>query len=104
LARQCSTSVGLVDLAGIACGSDAVRGRLADFSSNAFGAAIADAVFERDLETIGVVALDHRFSVGASGVGLGLARALVASSRVKSNAPNAGSDAPVGGPAASLAG
>ena len=43
-------------------------------------------------------------SVGASGLGLGLARALVASGRVKSNAPDAISDAPVGGPAACLAG
>ena len=58
----------------------------------------------RDLETIGTVALDHRVSVGASGIGLGLARALVASGRVKSNAPSAISEAPVGGPAACLAG
>ena len=50
------------------------------------------------------VALDHRLSVGASGIGLGLARALVASGRVKSNAASAIADAPVGGPAACLAG
>ena len=35
------------------------------------------------------VALDHRLSVGASGIGLGLARALVASGKVKSNAASA---------------
>src|SRR6266516_3814118 len=103
LARQSKTKVGLVDLADIARGPAAVRARLADLSSKGFGAAIADAVFERDLETIGAVALDHPLSVGASGLGLGLARALVTSRRVKSNAPNA-SDAPVGGPAACLAG
>ena len=73
-------------------------------SKKGFGAAIADAVFDRDLETIGKVALDHRVSVGASGLGLGLARALVASGKVTSNAPNAISEAPVGGPAACLAG
>ena len=50
---------------------------------NGIGAAIIDAVFDRDLETIGGVALDHRLSVGASGIGLGLARALVASGKVK---------------------
>jgi 3-dehydrotetronate 4-kinase len=50
------------------------------------------------------VALDHRVSVGASGLGLGLARALVASGRVAANAPGAISDSPVGGPAACLAG
>src|SRR5437773_4734755 len=104
LARQSKTRVGLVDLAEIARGPDVVRARLADLSSKGFGAAIADAVFERDLETIGAVALDHRLSVGASGLGLGLARALVASGRVKPDAPNAISDAPVGGPAACLAG
>ena len=87
LARQSKTRIGLVDLADIARGPDAVRARLADLAGKGFGAAIADAVFERDLETIGAVALDHRVSVGASGIGLGLARALVASGRVKSNAP-----------------
>jgi uncharacterized protein YgbK (DUF1537 family) len=104
LARQSKTKVGLVDLALIARGPDAVRARLAEFAGQGFGAAIADAVFERDLETIGTVALDHRVSVGASGVGLGLARALVASGRVKANAATAISDKPVGGPAACLAG
>jgi len=89
LARQSNTKVGLVALAAIARGPDAVRARLAELAQNGFGAAIADAVFEPDLETLGTVALDHRVSVGASGLGLGLARALVASGRVKANAPGA---------------
>ncbi|MFL6814329.1 MAG: 3-oxo-tetronate kinase [Bradyrhizobium sp.] len=104
LARQSKTRIGLVALADIARGPDAVRARLADLAKKGFGAAIADAVFDADLETIGAVALDHRLSVGASGVGLGLARALVASGRVKPNASDAISEAPVGGPAACLAG
>jgi uncharacterized protein YgbK (DUF1537 family) len=104
LARQSRIKVGLVDLADIARGADAVRARLADLAGKGLGAVIADAVFERDLETIGKVALDHRVSVGASGLGLGLARALVASGRVASNAPNALAEAAVGGPAACLAG
>jgi len=104
LARQSRTKIGLVDLAVLARGPDAVRARLAELAAKGFGAVIADAVFERDLETIGKVALDHRVSVGASGIGLGLARALVASHRVKPNAANAISDAPIGGPAACLAG
>ncbi len=62
LARQSKTGVGLVDLADIARGRDVVRARLADLSAKGFGAVIADAVFERDLETIGAVALDHRVS------------------------------------------
>jgi 3-dehydrotetronate 4-kinase len=104
LARQSKTKVGLVALADIAGGADAVRARLADLSGKGFGAVIADAIFERDLETIGAVALDHRVSVGASGLGLGLARALVASRLVKSDTSDAISDSPVGGPAACLAG
>jgi len=70
LARQSGTKVGLVGLADIARGPDAVRARLGDLSAKGFGAAIADAVFDRDLETIGAVALDHRLSVGASGIGV----------------------------------
>jgi uncharacterized protein YgbK (DUF1537 family) len=104
LARQSKTSIGLVDLAVIARGADAVRARLKDLATKGFGAAIADAVFERDLEAIGEVALDHRVSVGASGLGLGLARALVVSGAVQSIAAEAVSDAPVGGLAACLAG
>jgi len=103
LARQSQTKISLVDLAAVARGPDAVRARLADLSGKGFGAAIVDAVFDSDLETIGNVAVDHRLSVGASGFGLGLARALVASGRVKPGASTT-SDAPVGGPAACLAG
>jgi uncharacterized protein YgbK (DUF1537 family) len=104
LARQCKTKVGLVDLAVIARGPDAVRAHLAELAKTGFGAAIADAVFERDLETIGIVALDHRVSVGASGIGLGLARALVSLGRARASAATDMSGKPVGGPAACLAG
>jgi 3-dehydrotetronate 4-kinase len=104
LARQSKTAIGLVDITVVARGRDAVRARLADLARQGIGAAIVDAVFDRDLETIGNVALDHRLSVGASGIGLGLARALVASSKVKPSASSAIAEAPVGGPAACLAG
>jgi uncharacterized protein YgbK (DUF1537 family) len=104
LARQSKSKIGLVDLAAVARGRDAVRARLADLAAKGFGAAVVDAVFDRDLETIGAVALDHRLSVGASGFGLGLARALVASGRVRADAPDVVADVPVGGPAACLAG
>ncbi|MEO6843409.1 MAG: 3-oxo-tetronate kinase [Bradyrhizobium sp.] len=104
LARQSRTRIGLVDLAVLSRGSDAVREKLAELAGQHVGAAIVDAVFDADLATIGTVALDHRLSVGASGIGLGLARALVKSGRAASNASNAISDLPVGGPAACLAG
>lgn len=109
LARQSGTKIGLVDLAAVARGPDAVRARLAELAAEGVGAVIIDAVFDRDLETIGAVALDHTLSVGASGIGLGLARALVASGQAAShaNTPDANTlndMAPVGGPAACLAG
>ena len=104
LARQSKTKIGLVELAVLARGPDAVRARLAELAGKGIGAVIVDAVFDRDLETIGAVALDVRLSVGASGIGLGLARALVASGKVKAQAPNAVLDAVVGGLAACLAG
>jgi 3-dehydrotetronate 4-kinase len=103
LARQSQTKIALVDLSVVARGPDAVRARLADLSRSGVGAGIIDAVFDRDLETIGAVALDHRLSVGASGIGLGLARAIVAASGGKAKAVDATSEA-VGGPAACLAG
>jgi uncharacterized protein YgbK (DUF1537 family) len=101
LARQSRTAIGLADLAVVARGPAALRRRLAEMAG--IGAVIADAVFESDLETLGVVALDHRVSVGASGLGLGLARALVGSGRVRAAAAGA-VGAPVGGLAACLAG
>jgi uncharacterized protein YgbK (DUF1537 family) len=104
LTRQSNGKIGLVDLAVLSCGADAVRIKLAELAKQGVGAAIIDAVFDPDLETIGAVALDHRLSVGASGIGLGLARALVASGRAGSNAPGTKADAPVGGPAVCLAG
>ncbi|MBB4263683.1 MULTISPECIES: 3-oxo-tetronate kinase [unclassified Bradyrhizobium] len=104
LARQSGTQIGLVDLATVTRGADAVRARLAELAGKGIGAAIIDAVFDRDLETIGLVAAEHRLSVGASGIGLGLARALVSTGKVKSARANGETGAAVGGPAACLAG
>jgi uncharacterized protein YgbK (DUF1537 family) len=104
LARQSKTQIGLVDLATVTRGAEAVRARLAELAGKGIGAAIIDAVFDRDLETIGLVAAEHRLSVGASGIGLGLARALVSTGKVKSVAASSEAGAAVGGPAACLAG
>ncbi|MDF0580069.1 3-oxo-tetronate kinase [Bradyrhizobium yuanmingense] len=103
LARQSSTQIGLVDLATVARGAEAVRARLAELAARGIGAAIIDAVFDRDLETIGLVAAEHLLSVGASGMGLGLARALVSTGKVKP-ALSSETGAAVGGLAACLAG
>ncbi|KQP08127.1 serine kinase [Methylobacterium sp. Leaf99] len=101
LARQSTAPVGLVDLPIVAAGPAAVAARLDALAAEGMGAAIADAVFESDLETLGKAALRHPLSVGASGLGLGLARALVAAGR---GGRGTDADAPVGGHAACLAG
>jgi uncharacterized protein YgbK (DUF1537 family) len=100
LVRQSRTRIGLVDLATVTRGPEAVRAKLADLADKGVGAAVIDAVFDLDLETIGTVALAHKVSVGASGIGLGLARALAGG---KAHAADVAFE-PVGGPAACLAG
>ena len=102
LERQSRGSVRLVPLSAVAGGPDAVRARLAELGPQNT-AVIADAVFERDLETIGAVALEGRVSIGASGLGLGLARQLVAAGRVGAGQGRT-EEARVGGLAACLAG
>ncbi|RUV45863.1 MULTISPECIES: 3-oxo-tetronate kinase [unclassified Mesorhizobium] len=104
LARQSMAAVGSVDLATVARGADAIRARNAALSQDGAGAAIADAVFESDLEAIGAAALAQRLSVGASGLGLGLARGLVAAGTARRHQRTVLRDRPVGGPAACLAG
>ncbi|MDB5513209.1 MAG: four-carbon acid sugar kinase family protein [Enterovirga sp.] len=104
LGRQSAAPVGLVDLATVAAGPDAVRARLSALAGGGVRAAVADGVFDRDLEPVGTVALDGRVSIGASGLGLGLARALVAAGRVRPAAGDTGAGSAVGGWAACLAG
>ncbi|WP_431862148.1 3-oxo-tetronate kinase [Azospirillum sp.] len=105
LARQSQTGVGLVDRATVERGADAVEARLAELAAAGMGSAIIDAVSDGDLETIGAVAAKRPVSTGASGLGLGIARALVAAGTVRLAAGNAGAVlAPVGGHAAVVAG
>ncbi|MDQ8727674.1 3-oxo-tetronate kinase [Bradyrhizobium sp. LHD-71] len=104
LAAQSRSKVGLVDLAAVAAGADAIRAKLSELSGAGVRMAIIDAVFDPDLETIGRVALDHHLSVGASGLGLGLARGLVTTGKVRAKPAGATLDHAVGGPAACLAG
>ncbi|CAN7483905.1 four-carbon acid sugar kinase family protein [Pararhizobium sp. LjRoot235] len=105
LARQSQGAIGLVDLAAVAAGPGAVKARLDALREAGVTAAIADAIFERDLETLGEIALETAVSTGASGLGLGLARALVRSGQVPSGAANtADAIRPVGGLSAIVAG
>jgi uncharacterized protein YgbK (DUF1537 family) len=90
LARQSKKPVGLIPIATVAKGQKAVSDRLDALAGEGKGAAIADAIFDSDLEILGRAALGRRVSCGASGLGFGLARALVADSggvAASANAP-----------------
>ncbi|MGO8184909.1 3-oxo-tetronate kinase [Rhizobium leguminosarum] len=105
LTRQSRNAVGLVDLTTIAAGPGAVKARLDAMRTAGVITVIADAIFERDLETLGEVALETPVSTGASGLGLGLARALVRSGRISTGgATTADAIRPVGGFSAIVAG
>ncbi|MEJ0022136.1 MAG: four-carbon acid sugar kinase family protein [Alphaproteobacteria bacterium] len=80
----------------------AVSDRLDALAAEGKGAAIADAIFDSDLEILGRAALGRRVSCGASGLGLGLARALVADSATSTAADAASEN--VGGLVACLSG
>lgn len=103
LGRQSQLRVGLAERATVAAGEDALREKLANLAAQGIASVIADAVAPDDLNTIGRVALKHRVSVGASGLGFGLARALIASGRVQAQKDNSDASA-VGGYALCLAG
>lgn len=104
LARQSEAAVSLVDLATVADGSESILKRLAQLAAEGIGAAIADAVFESDLEAIGAAALRQHLSIGASGLGLGLARGMIAAGIARHHEKSAPQGKPIGGPAACLAG
>jgi uncharacterized protein YgbK (DUF1537 family) len=77
LARQSAATVGLVPLQVVERGTEAVRQALQALAGEGKGAGIVDAVNDGDFEVLGEVALDQPVSTGASGLGIGLARALV---------------------------
>ncbi|ANK95324.1 MULTISPECIES: 3-oxo-tetronate kinase [Rhizobium] len=104
LARQTRGAVGLIDLAAIAAGPAAARARLDALRTTGVTMAVADAIFEKDLETLGEIALETPISTGASGLGLGLARALVRSGRISGSATAEDIIRPVDGFSAIIAG
>ncbi|HUW79423.1 MAG TPA: 3-oxo-tetronate kinase [Acidocella sp.] len=101
LARQCGdAAIGMIEADIVAQGGQAILARQHELAQQHRGVTIIDAIRESDLEAIGAAAITQKFSVGASGLGLGLARALAANSGAKL----ADAGAPVGGYAACLVG
>lgn len=74
--RQSRAKVGLANWDVVRAGPSAVEARLAALAGEGVSGAVVDAITEEDLETLGKVAAKAPFSIGASGLGLGLARAL----------------------------
>jgi len=104
LARQSgNAAIGLVDCATVARGAAAIRARQRELGEAGRQIAIIDAVLDRDLEAIGAAAIGAPLSVGASGLGLGLARALIAAGIAPGATPDFAGE-PVGGLAACLVG
>ena len=104
LGRQSRTRIGLVPLSEVDRGEAAITARMAALKAEGFKAAIIDSVFDRDLDAMGRAALKTPLTVGASGMGIGLARALIAAGHVSPAGAGAWDAAPVGGKAACLSG
>jgi uncharacterized protein YgbK (DUF1537 family) len=104
LGRQSMTRIGLIPLPVVDQGEAAIAARMAALKAEGYGAAIIDSVFDRDLLPIGRAALNTPLSVGASGLGIGLARALIEAGEVSPAGDGAGDARPVIGKAACLSG
>jgi len=104
LGRQSRTRIGLVPLPVVEAGETAIAARMAALKAEGFGAAIIDSVVDRDLIAMGRAALATPLSVGASGMGIGLARALIEAGEVTPAGETAWDNRPVSGKSACLSG
>jgi uncharacterized protein YgbK (DUF1537 family) len=104
LGRQSRNRIGLVPLPDVDRGEAAITARIQVLAAEGCGAAIIDSVFDRDLGPMGRAGLRTALTVGASGMGIGLARALIEAGAVKPAAASDWSAAAVGGPIAALSG
>ncbi len=104
LGRQSRTRIGLIPLSIVVQGKTAIAGRIEELTAQGYGAAIIDSVFDDHLDPIGEATLATPLSVGASGMGIGLARALITQG-LKPNTDDAVENGgPIGGPIAALSG
>jgi uncharacterized protein YgbK (DUF1537 family) len=102
LGRQAARRVGLVPLSAVRAGPAAVGARLDELRRDGVSFAVADAVADEDLRTIGAAAADLPLVVGGSGVALGLPENFRRNGLLGGAAPP--EPAPVHGPAVVLAG
>ncbi|MBE7211157.1 MAG: four-carbon acid sugar kinase family protein [Gluconacetobacter diazotrophicus] len=90
LARQSRGRVGAVPLSVMEEGAAAIRARLDALAADGIAAAIVDGVASRHFAALGDAAAALPLSVGASGLGFGLARALRGERRVDAGAERFG--------------
>jgi uncharacterized protein YgbK (DUF1537 family) len=72
LQRQSRGRVGLVPVATVARGPEAIRSTFAELRQRDFRHTIVDAIEDRHLEAIGAAAADFKLITGGSGIALGL--------------------------------
>lgn len=76
LGAQTDGPTGLVPLATIEAGPDAIRARLAELRAEGVRYAVLDCVSDRHLDVIGEAVIDLPLVTGGSGIGAGVARAV----------------------------
>lgn len=86
LAAQTRGRVELVSYADVEAGAEAVAARITALRANGVRHAVLDATRDAHLEAAGAACLDLALTTGGAGLGMGLARALVAQGRVKRGA------------------
>jgi 3-dehydrotetronate 4-kinase len=106
LARQSKSKVSLIAADIVSRGPEAIRKRTQELDRQGGGLAIVDAIFDAHLEALASVAFEQSISTGASGLGLGLANALLSSVEFRASRDRAAPPAhpPVGGHIAIIAG
>lgn len=102
LGAQVKRRVGLIDFVTVRQGPAAVRERIASLREQGFGFAIADAIANKDLETLGDAGSDLELLTGGSGLAMGLPENFRRSGLTSGNAADALPS--VGGPRAIIAG
>ena len=104
LERQSRGKVGLVPFEIVEQGEAAITDCLERLAADGNQAAIIDSATERHLVALGAAAIRHKVTTGASGLGLGLARAAIASGLASKHDMSRTDWEPVGGKEAILAG
>ena len=96
LQRQSAGKVGLVGLAQVEAGPEAVRDALAELRARGVRLAIVDAIADRDLRTIGSALADMKLITGGSGIAMGLPENFRKAGKLTPRQPPGGLEAPPG--------